>query len=114
MRCLVHRGLATGHSRRALDDAASSQSNAQNEKNYRNWSRTVIRQDKRTGAITTEQKGYVELGSGLNYRDATGQWQETREEFVATPDGGFAAERGPHKLRLGRSLNALPSVQLNH
>ena len=55
--------------------------------------------------MTSESHSYVELASGLNFKDANGQWQPTREEFNATPDGGLAAEFGPYQLRIANNLN---------
>jgi hypothetical protein len=53
---------------------------------------------------------FVERGSGLNYRDAEGDWHPTREEFQRTADGGFLAEFGPHRLALANNINSLAAV----
>ncbi len=73
---------------------------------------TRTKQSRATGELFEETSSYVEVASGLNYRDANGEWKESLEQFNATPDGGFAAELGLHRLRLGPNLNALPSVEL--
>jgi hypothetical protein len=54
---------------------------------------------------------FVEIGTGINYRDSQGQWQGTVEEFQRTPDGGFVAELGPHSLVLENNINSLTAVR---
>jgi hypothetical protein len=41
---------------------------------------------------------YTELATGLNYQNAQGQWQESKEEITLLPTGGAAATQGRHKV----------------
>src|SRR5687768_4250322 len=59
------------------------------ERFTRHWTRTVTRRNVQSGEITTQTNEFVELASGLNYQVESGQWQETRELFEPTADGGF-------------------------
>jgi hypothetical protein len=54
----------------------------------------------------------VQLASGLNYRDAQGQWQPTVAAFEPAPDGAFVARRGPHQVRLPAYLAAAEGVEV--
>jgi|GEM_PF-4301428 len=47
----------------------------------------------------------VELATGLNYRDAKGQWQASREVFEQGADGWFLARQGPHQLAVAPNVN---------
>ena len=55
----------------------------------------------------------MELADGLNFQDLKGDWQTTREEFVAMPDGGFAAQLGQYQLLVGKNLNAPAAITHN-
>src|SRR5438445_7691563 len=50
----------------------------------RTWSKTVTRQNRITGEVATEQRSYVEIASGLNFRDASGEWQESLKDRKST------------------------------
>jgi hypothetical protein len=62
-----------------------------------------------TGEVSTRVGKYTELANGLNYRDAAGNWQPAREEFVRVP-GGFLAPYGVHTVFLADNLNREGSV----
>jgi hypothetical protein len=40
----------------------------------------------------------VQVGTGLNYLDASGAWQPSQDLIELTPDGGAAASRGSYKV----------------
>ena len=41
---------------------------------------------------------YNELATGLNYKNAQGQWVESKEEIDVLPQGGAAATQGQHQV----------------
>ncbi len=65
-----------------------------------------------TGEITQRNHNYVQVGSGINYRDEAGQWQPSQDLIELTADGGAAALRGPHKLHFNPNLNTQGVVAL--
>lgn len=80
--------------------------------NYRVWQK-VLRVKKAQGnAILTTNRAYVELASGLSYKDpATGKWLPSREEIDAYP-GGAIAQHGQHKVIFANNLNTLGAIDL--
>lgn len=80
------------------------------ERDQQVWTTWTSSRDSITGREVRRLSEIVELGSGLNYRDAKGQWQSTREEFQRAPDGGFIAEFGPHRLVLENNINSITAV----
>jgi hypothetical protein len=80
------------------------------ERDQKVWSSSTVRRDPVTGRETRRVLEFVELGSGLNYRDAKGEWQPTREAFQRAADGGFVAEFGPHRLALANNINSQTAV----
>lgn len=71
---------------------------------------TEVRVNPVTGRETQRKVEIIEIGSGINYRDAKGEWQVTQEEFEATPEGGFVAKHGPHQLALEQNINSITAV----
>ncbi len=65
-----------------------------------------------TGQITQRNHSYVQVGSGLNYQDESGQWRPSRDLIELTDDGGAAALRGPHKLHFNPNLNTQGVIAL--
>jgi hypothetical protein len=47
---------------------------------------------------TTTNQAYIELGTGMHYRDKNGHWMETLAQIDLQPDGGAAATHGPHQI----------------
>lgn len=80
------------------------------QRDQQTWTSTEVRINPVTGKETRRKVEVTEVGSGLNYRDANGQWQPTREEFSALPDGGFIANHGPHQLRLESNINSVTAI----
>lgn len=63
------------------------------------------------GTTEYQTHTYTELATGLNYRDAQGNWQETKEEFETVP-GWAVARKGPHKVALAYNLNTAGAVAI--
>jgi hypothetical protein len=65
--------------------------------NYRVWARTNY-QNGPDGQLEPQVHSYTELGTGLNYQDATGQWVDSKAEINILPNGaGACATNGQHK-----------------
>jgi hypothetical protein len=94
----------------ALESQAGTWQVTRRERDQQVWSSSLIRRDPVSGRETRRVVEFVELGSGLNYRDARGEYHPTREEFLRTADGGFIAEFGPHRLTLANNINSLTAV----
>ncbi|MCU0785602.1 MAG: hypothetical protein MUF81_16475, partial [Verrucomicrobia bacterium] len=77
--------------------------------NQKEWLK-VERVESPEGIVeVTTNLAYVELATGMHYRDARGQWQETAEEFKVVP-GWAVAHKGPHKVSLAYNLNTAGPV----
>ena len=72
--------------------------------NHRLWQR-VEWETTRSGRSTAHVHSYKELSTGMHFRNAAGEWQETREQIDLLPGGlGAAATNGPHHLYLPADL----------
>jgi hypothetical protein len=60
------------------------------------WERTVYEKSA-SGQIIPHTHRYTELATGLNYKDANGNWQAAKEEIDILPDGRAAATNGQHQ-----------------
>ncbi len=56
------------------------------------------------GNPLNETNSYVQLETGLNFRNARGQWEESKAEFAVIP-GAVTAWQGQHKVSLAPNLN---------
>lgn len=74
------------------------------------WQATEVRINPVTGRESRRTMEVIEVGSGLNYLDAQGRWQPTREMFEPTPDGGFIAQHGPHRVALENNINSVTAI----
>ncbi|MCW5556978.1 MAG: hypothetical protein KIT22_03950, partial [Verrucomicrobiae bacterium] len=54
---------------------------------------------------------YVQLESGLNYRNEQGEWTESESQLEIAP-GGAIAWKGQHRVSLAGNLNTTGAVQL--
>ena len=63
------------------------------------------------GNPLNETNSYVQLETGLNFRNARGQWEESKAEFAVIP-GAVTAWQGQHKVSLAPNLNTAGAVQL--
>jgi hypothetical protein len=67
---------------------------------HRVWQRVVL-EPTRSGRSIPRVHSYTELSTGMHFRNASGVWQETREQIDLLPGGlGAAATNGPHQLYL--------------
>lgn len=64
-----------------------------------------------SGTTLTETNNYVQIETGLNFRNAKGEWEESRAEFVSE-NGWAVAQKGQHKVALYHNLNADGAVVL--
>lgn len=61
------------------------------------------------GISLTETNFYVQLETGLNFRNAQGKWEEAKAEFVSE-NGWAVARKGQHQVALYHNLNAEGAV----
>ena len=69
---------------------------AQRDANSRVWERTTYEQAP-NGHVIPHVHKYTELATGLNYKNAQGQWVESKEEINILPNGTAAATQGQHQ-----------------
>ncbi len=80
--------------------------------NHRNWLKIVQTTDVRGRAVLHTNLAYVEVASGLNYKDpATGKWAPSKEEIEGYP-GGAIAQYGQHKVIFANNLNTAGAIDL--
>src|SRR2546429_3673398 len=61
----------------------------------------------------TNVSSFTELATGLNYLNpATGQYEESKEQFQIAKDGSAIATNGQHRVILGADINSGGSVDL--
>jgi len=75
------------------------------------WEKIVRGTDSRGNVVFATNEAYVELATGLNYRDAVGQWQAAREEIDPCP-GGAVAQFGQHQIAFAANLNTPGCVNM--
>jgi hypothetical protein len=59
---------------------------------YNVWSKTTVENG------TNRVHQYVELATGMNYTNNSGQWVESKEQITVLPGGGAAATQGRHQV----------------
>lgn len=64
-----------------------------------------------SGNTLTETNSYIQLETGLNFRNAQGEWEESKAEFEIIP-GAVTAWKGQHKVSLAPNLNTAGAVQM--
>lgn len=80
--------------------------------NYRDWLKIVQTTDAQGNTILTTNLAYVQLATGLNYKDpATGKWLPAKEEIDGYP-GGAIAQYGQHKVIFANNLNTAGAIDL--
>jgi len=52
----------------------------------------------RLGQVSARTNSYTALATGMHYRDASGRWQESKEEIHLLTAGGAAATNGQHQV----------------
>ena len=79
--------------------------------NHRTWLKIVRTTDASGNAVLTTNRAFVELATGLNYRDpATGNWLPAREEIDGYP-GGAIEQYGQHKVIFANNLNSAGAIR---
>jgi hypothetical protein len=68
--------------------------------------------DASTGKTTNKVHRIVEVGNGLNYQDASGQWHPSQDLIELMPDGSAAATHGPLKVFFSPNLNTPGAISL--
>lgn len=63
------------------------------------------------GNALTETNSYVQLETGLNFRNGKGEWEESKAEFQLVPEGAIAW-KGQHRVSLAGDLNTAEAMQL--
>jgi hypothetical protein len=63
-----------------------------------------------TGDVASRQHRYIEVGTGLNYRDQSGKHQESKDLIELSPDGGAEARQGAYKVRFAPNINSVGAV----
>lgn len=77
---------------------------------HRTWS-SQSRETNHLGKLVVWTNSYVELATGLHYRDAeTGQWLESNPGFELANDGFAVARRGQHQVIVAPNLNTPEGV----
>jgi len=79
--------------------------------NQQIWQKIVKLTDAAGRVSYKTNQAYVQLGSGLNYQDSSGQWQPSREEIDAY-QGGAIAQYGQHKVIFANNLNTAGAIDL--
>jgi hypothetical protein len=80
--------------------------------NHCNWLKIVRTADAQGDVVLTTNLAYVQLATGLNYKDpTTGKWLPSKEEIDAYP-GGAIAQYGQHKVILANNLNTSGAIDL--
>jgi len=65
--------------------------------NYSVWQRTTYEQGP-NGEVIPHLEEYKEAATGLHYKDASGNWQQSVEQIQALPQGGASAVTGQHQI----------------
>lgn len=80
--------------------------------NHRVWQKIVKLTDADGNFTFQTNRAYVELATGLNYKDpVTGRWLASREGVDAYP-GGAIAQYGQHKVIFVNNLNTAGAIDL--
>lgn len=80
--------------------------------NHRTWLKVLKTTDLKGHTLFDTNVAYVELASGLNYKDpVTGNWLLSREEIDTYP-GGAIAQYGQHKVIFADNLNTSGAIDL--
>ena len=72
------------------------------------WARTVYETGP-GGKVFAEKHSYTELGTGLCYKDANGNWTDSKEVIEAWPQGAIARQ-GPYQVIFANNLNSTGAI----
>jgi hypothetical protein len=78
--------------------------------NSRVWERTVYEIDP-SGEVVTNKHNYTELASGMHYKNAKGEWVESKEEIDAYAKGAIA-NQGRYQVIFANNLNTTGSIDM--
>ena len=78
--------------------------------NHRVWEKTSYELGPDGKAVPKIHR-YTELASGLNYKDASGQWQASKEEIESYP-GGAIARQGQYQVIFANNLNSSGAIDM--
>jgi hypothetical protein len=65
--------------------------------NIREWLKLATSTNESGAIVTTTNRAYVEIGTGLHYQGKKGEWLESQEIIEPLPGGGAAATKGQHQ-----------------
>jgi hypothetical protein len=63
------------------------------------------------GKVVPRTHRYVELASGMNYKDANGQWRKSKEVIESYP-GGAIAQNGQYQVIFANNLNSYGAIDV--
>ncbi len=77
------------------------------------WTK-VVAQTNQFGQASTQSSSFVEVSTGVCYRDDQGQWRDSEDliELATDGSGGARAVRGPHKVYFAPNLNSAEPITL--
>ncbi len=74
------------------------------------WQRTTYERGA-DGKVVAHTHKYTELGGGLNYKDARGNWQPS-QEIIESDAHGAIARQGPYQVLFAHNLNSEGAIDL--
>jgi hypothetical protein len=78
--------------------------------NSRVWERTTYERSP-SGQLVPKKHSYTELATGMHYKDANGQWVESKEEIEVFP-GGAIARQGQYQVIFANNLNTAGAIDM--
>jgi hypothetical protein len=102
---------ALGKERKTPADGTSNHFVSERGPHHRVWQKVTREVDDRGQTVLRTNAGYLELAAGLHFKNAKGEWVETKEEFELLP-GKAMARQGQHKVTLNYNLNTLGSAEI--
>ena len=78
--------------------------------NHRKWQREVFEKAP-DGRIVSRIHQYTELAAGMNYKNAQGQWVESKETIEAFPQGAVATH-GQYQVIFANNLNSAGAIDM--
>ena len=76
--------------------------------NSRIWERTIYEKAP-NGMNVPKKHRLVELATGMNYYNSSGQWVESKEEIELTPKGAIARQ-GQYQVKFASNLNSAGAI----
>ena len=110
--CLTLAAAAQSEQAKAAGEQIGASVSAITERglHHRVWS-SITWETNRLGHPVAKTNSFTELATGMYFRDASGNWAESKEEFQLA--GGRAVARmGAHKVNLPANLNTAGGIEL--